>query len=75
MHLTLELDDRTVARVNAAAQNAGVSPAEWIKRLIEHQTADVWPDHIKALAGAWRDEPWPDNTGATVGQDMPREPF
>jgi hypothetical protein len=75
MHLTLELDDRTAACVNTAAQNAGLSPAEWITRLIERQTAADWPDHVKALAGAWRDEPWPDTAGAAAGQDMPREPF
>lgn len=59
MHLTLELDDQSAARVDAAAKNAGLPPDEWIKRLIAQSTAD-WPASVKALVGAWRDEPWPE---------------
>jgi len=73
MHLTLELDDQIAARVDAAAKNAGLPPDEWIKRLISQSTAD-WPTSVKALAGAWRDETWPEEPGS-VGQDAPREPF
>ena len=74
MHLTLELDDQIAARVNAAAQNAGLPPDEWIKRLIAQSTAD-WPASVKALTGAWRDEPWQEEELASLGQDVPREPF
>lgn len=74
MHLTLELDDQTAAHVDAAAKNAGLSTDQWIKRLIAQSTAD-WPASVKALAGAWRDEPWPEEECAALGQDVPREPF
>jgi len=74
MHLTLELDDQTAARVNVVAQNAGLPPDEWIKRLIVQSTAD-WPASVKALAGAWRDEPWLEEEPASLGQDVPREPL
>ena len=75
MHLTLEIDNRLAARLNEAAQNAGLPPAEWIKRLIESHTTPAWPDSVKALAGAWRDEPWPEDLRSSLGQDTPRESF
>jgi len=30
---------------------------------------------VKALAGAWRDEPWLEEEPASLGQDVPREPL
>ena len=75
MHLTLELDNHLAARLNEAAQNAGLPPAEWITRLIETHTAPAWPASVKALVGAWRDEPWPEDLRSSTGQDAPREPF
>lgn len=35
----------------------------------------TWPDRVKALVGAWRDEPWPEDLRSPSGQDVPREPF
>lgn len=75
MHLTLEIDNRLADRLNQAAQMAGLPPAEWITRLIEAHTNPAWPDSVKALVGAWRDEPWPEDLRAPLGQDVPREPF
>lgn len=75
MQLTLELDDQIAARIDAAAKDAGLLREEWIKRLIVRSAAD-WPDNVKALAGAWRDdEPWPVKEPASLVQDAPREPL
>jgi len=41
----------------------------------EAQTHPAWPDHVKALVGAWRGEPWPGDLRSPSGQDVPREPF
>jgi len=57
MHLTLELDDQSAARVDADAKNTSLPPNEWIKRLIAQSTAN-WPTSVKALVGAWCNEPW-----------------
>ena len=57
MHLTLDLNEHLAARLHEAAQAAGVPPAEWIEQLIENHTAPAWPASVKALIGAWRDEP------------------
>ncbi|MDS4022056.1 MAG: CopG family transcriptional regulator [Candidatus Competibacter sp.] len=76
MRLSLEIDPHTAARLNEAAQNTGISPSEWIVRLIERSTIPEWPTSVKSLVGAWRGEPWPEEDGrATRGQDVPREPF
>ena len=75
MHLTLEIDNSLADRLNQAAQQAGLPPAEWITRLIETHATPTWPDRVKALVGAWRDEPWPEDLRSPTGQDVPREPF
>lgn len=66
MRLTLDIDPRTAARLNEAAQNAGLSSAEWIVRLIERNTFPEWPPSVKSLVGAWRDESWPEEDGHTI---------
>lgn len=75
MQLTLELNQNLAERLHKAAQTAGVPPAEWVKQLIESQTASEWPASVKALTGAWRDEPWPQDLRSSTGQDAPRESF
>jgi len=75
MQLTLEIDDPLADRLQAAAHHAGLPPAEWITRLIETHTTPAWPESVKALVGAWRDEPWPEDLRSPSGQDVPREPF
>ena len=75
MHLTLDLNEHLAARLHEAAQAAGVPPAEWIEQLIENHTASAWPASVKALIGAWRDEPWPEDLCSSSGQDASREPF
>ncbi|MFO1434130.1 MAG: CopG family transcriptional regulator [Candidatus Competibacteraceae bacterium] len=59
MHLTRELDDQSAARVDAAAKNTSLPPDKSIERLSAQSTAD-WPASVKALIGAWCDEPWPE---------------
>lgn len=76
MRLTLDIDPRTAARLNEAAQNAGLSSAEWIVRLIERNTLPEWPPSVKSLVGAWRGESWPEEDRHTIqGQDAHRESF
>lgn len=76
MRLTLDIDPRTAARLNEAAQNAGLSSAEWIVRLIERNTLPEWPPSVKSLVGAWRSESWLEKDGHTIqGQDAHRESF
>ncbi|MEX1368683.1 MAG: DUF6364 family protein [Nannocystaceae bacterium] len=76
VHLTLYLDDSTVAKVEAAAQAAGVSASQWVAKLIAERTRDAWPDDVASLAGSWKDETIAAaEPGESYGTDIPREPL
>lgn len=54
--ITVHLDEPTAERMARAAKADGVSKSRWIAKLIRRETADEWPDSVKALSGAWADD-------------------
>ena len=73
--LSLYLDVPTHKRLAARARKRGVSLSKCVAELIRNETADVWPDEVLALAGAWTDFPALEEIRAGVGEDAPREPL
>ncbi len=73
--LLLEIDETTEAKINAAAQTAGLSTQQWLRQIIEEKTATSWPNSIKALAGTWQDAPFVEALRAAEGHDVAREDF
>ena len=71
----LEVDEVTEIRINTAAKTAGISSQQWLKRIIDEQTITVWPDSVKALAGAWQEFPFAEDLRSEEGQDVLREKF
>jgi hypothetical protein len=55
--VTIYLDDETTHKARAAARSRGVSLSKWIAERIRHSALDDWPDHVRQLAGAWKDTP------------------
>ena len=53
--VTLYMDDDTMARMRAAAEDAGLSMSAWLVQLVQERTRTEWPREIAALAGAWHD--------------------
>ncbi|MFK7928022.1 MAG: hypothetical protein AB8H79_07520 [Myxococcota bacterium] len=49
----------------------------WLARLIRQKTAVVWPEEVRALAGAWADDEFPtaEQLRGPLGSDVPREAF
>jgi len=72
--ITLYLDEKTAAKMKAAAEAEGLSQSKWVARLIQRKTASRWPYSVTCLAGAWSDLPDPESL-RTHGdlQDMERE--
>ena len=71
--LTLYLDATTHERVRAAAHEAGVSVSRWVSDILKRQTDAAWPEHVRALAGAWQDAPLASELRATTLPDGERE--
>ncbi|MEM9556701.1 MAG: CopG family transcriptional regulator [Acidobacteriota bacterium] len=57
--IIVHLDDRTAERLRAVAMVDGVAEGVWIARHVEDALADLWPDALRSLAGAWADAPPP----------------
>ena len=72
--ITLYLDEKTAAKMKAAAEAEGMSQSKWVANLIERKTASRWPDSVACLAGAWSDLPDPESLRARNDvQDIERE--
>lgn len=73
--VTIYLDAEVEAKMRAAAKAMNTSLSQWIANAIREKTADVWPESVKELAGAWSDFPEIEEIRSGVGEDVPREPF
>ena len=73
--VTIYLDDETAALMRESAQGEGLSMSAWLARLIREQTAPTWPAEVRALAGAWAHDAFPDpeQLRNPEGSDLPRE--
>ena len=71
--VTIYLDEETEARMSAAVRKAGISRSKWIAGLVREKTADVWPESVVSLAGAWPDMPTAEQIREQNGTDAPRE--
>jgi len=70
--LTLSLDQETENKLNLAAHRMGISPSQWIMRLIQEKIATQWPNEVSQLAGAWQDFPSAETLRGNSGQDTVR---
>ncbi len=71
--VTIYLDPETERKMQAMVKESGMSKSKWIADLIRENTADVWPENIKQLAGTWKDLPAADEIRKGLGQDLERE--
>jgi hypothetical protein len=71
--VTIYLDTEAEAKVRQAAKAMNTSLSQWISDLIKERTAEVWPDSVKKLAGAWKDLPNLEEIRSGMGEDTPRE--
>lgn len=71
--VTIYLDDETERRLQSMVKKSGMSKSSWIARLIREKTAEVWPEHVKRLAGAWKDFPDAEELRKGLVQDVNRE--
>lgn len=71
--VTIYMDDDTVARMRAAAEQAGLSMSAWLARLVRERTRTEWPAEVAALAGAWADVPDAEELRTGSASDFPRE--
>lgn len=72
-HLSIELDEQTGIDLLARAQAEGLTLQEWVARLVRRHLHPPWPDHIRAMAGAWLDFPSAEELREGGGQDVARE--
>ncbi|MDX8410623.1 MAG: hypothetical protein R8K46_01955 [Mariprofundaceae bacterium] len=73
--VTIYLDDKTEAEMNAAVKAAGVSKSKWVARVIHEKAGEEWPEAIARLAGAWPDLPTAEEIRQSSGDDAQRETF
>lgn len=71
--VTIYLDDESEKRVRAAAKKAGVPVSRWIAELVQENARTVWPESIRALAGAWQDFPDLEQIREHDQRDLKRE--
>ena len=73
--VTIYLEDEIEEKMSAAAKSAHLSKSKWIAGLINEKVANVWPESIADLAGAWDDFPSIEEMRSNLGQDVAREGF
>jgi len=73
--VTVYLDDKTEAEMNAAVKASGISKSKWVARVIHEKASNEWPDSITQLAGAWPDLPTAEEIRHSAGDDTRREAF
>ncbi len=55
--ITIYLDKETEYKINQIVKQKKISKSKWIASLVQQKTATYWPEHLSALAGAWKDFP------------------
>jgi hypothetical protein len=70
--VTIYLDEDTEDKARAAARSRGVSLSKWIAERVRHGALSSWPEHVRALAGAWSDLPSAEQLRKPRGRDAKR---
>lgn len=73
--ITIYLDKETEDKMNQIVKQNKISKSKWIAGLVQQKTATHWPEHLAALAGAWKDFPTLEEIRKETGQDSHREPL
>jgi len=73
--VTIYIDDKTEADMNAAVKASGVSKSKWVARVIREKAGAEWPQEVKNLAGNWQDFPTAEEIRQTSVSDSARELF
>jgi hypothetical protein len=70
--VTIYLDSETEERMNTIVKATGISKSRWIADIIKEKTDRVWPDHIRKMAGTWKDLPTAEELRKSLGTDAER---
>ena len=70
--VTIYLDSETEERMNQMVQSSGVSKSRWIADIIKEKTERSWPEHIRQMAGIWKDLPDAEALRSDLGADSER---
>jgi len=73
--VTIYIDDKTEADMNAAVKASGISKSKWVARVIREKAGAEWPQEVKNLAGNWQDFPTAEEIRQTSVSDSARELF
>jgi len=73
--VTVYIDDKTEADMNAAVKASGISKSKWVARVIREKAGAEWPQEVKNLAGNWQDFPTAEEIRQTSVSDSARELF
>jgi len=73
--ITIYLDKETENKMNQIVKQKKISKSQWIAGLVRLKTATHWPEHLVALAGAWKDFPASEKIRKDMGKDSNREPL
>jgi hypothetical protein len=73
IRITLSLDNKTAARMKAAAKAAGISRSQWVSNLIQEKTSTEWPASVARLIGTWADMPTVEELRKGEPGDIPRQ--
>ena len=71
--ITIYLDRETEYKMSQIVKQKKISKSKWIAGLIRQKTATHWPEHLVALAGAWKDFPTLEKIRKDIGKDNLRE--
>jgi len=73
--ITIYLDKETEYKMKQIVKQKKISTSKWIAGLVRQKTDTHWPEHLTALAGAWKDFPTLEQLRKEMGQDSHREPL
>ena len=71
--ITIYLDKETEEKMRAYVKAKNISQSQWVASLIREKLQSEWPDHVAALAGAWKDFPSLEEIRAGISPDIARE--
>lgn len=74
VQITLDIDEETLAKLNAAANAAGISQSEWIIDAVRSRIGE-WSEIVRSLAGTWPEAPFAEELRSRYGVDGKREPL
>jgi len=71
--VTIYLNKDTEEKMRALVKTHNISQSQWVASLIREKLRTEWPDHVAALAGAWKDFPSLEEIRDEVALDAARE--